>query len=102
MKQGLINRMKIEPFRITLDTGNHTRLHKMFPVTVHLFDINFNQVMAKVLHMNMLLARNKSTAQFQFNSIDTLFNRFELSWNNVTGLHLDSTISNIGARNSIK
>lgn len=75
MKQGLINRMKVERFNIMLDISNHTRLHKMFPVTVCLFDINFNRVMTKVVDMNMVVGTNKSTAQFEFNSTNT----FELS-----------------------
>lgn len=75
MKQGLINRMKVETFNIMLDISNHTRLHKMFPVTVGLFDINFNRTMTKVVDLNMLVGTNKSTAQFEFNSTNT----FELS-----------------------
>ena len=50
----------------------------------------------------MLVGRNASTAQFEFNSIDALFSKSELGWNIVTGLGLDNTDPNIGARNSIK
>ena len=76
-------------------------LHKMFPVTVRLFDIDFNRATTKVLQMNMLLGRNKSIAQFERNSTNTLFNIFELSWNNGTGLDLDNNNSNLDVRYSI-
>ena len=52
--------------------------------------------------MNMLVSRSASTTEFEFNSIHTLFKKFELSWNNATGLGLDNTNSNIYAKNSIK
>ena len=76
-------------------------LHKMFQVTVRLFDIDFNRATTKVLQMNMLLGRNKSIAQFERNSTNTLFNKFELSWNNGTGLDLDNNNSNLDVRYSI-
>ena len=37
-----------------LDGGNDTGLAKMFPVTVRVFDINFNRGMAKFLDMNVM------------------------------------------------
>ena len=74
----------------------------MFPVTVHIFDINFSHIMTKFLDMNMLLGPDASTAQFEFNSIDGLFERYGLDWELETGLGLDNTNSNIGVHNSIK
>ena len=65
-------------------------------------DINFSGVMTKFLGMDMLVERNALTAQFEFNSMDTLLNKFELRWNNVTGLGSGNTNSNIDASNSIK
>lgn len=102
MNEDVIKRMKIEPFSIMLDISNDTGFDKMFPVTLRLFDINFNGVMTKFLDMNMLVGRHASTKQLKFNSTGTLFNKFELIWNNVTDLGLSNTNSNIGARNSIK
>ena len=58
--------------------------------------------MAKFLDMNVLVCRNASTAALEFNSIDKLSTRFELSWKNVTGLGVDNTNSDIGAHNSLK
>ena len=52
--------------------------------------------------MNMLVVGNGLRTQFEFNSIDTLFKKYELSWNNVTGLCLDNPSSNIGSRNLIR
>ena len=71
MEQDLIKRMKVEPFNIILDACSNTGLEKTFSVTVHLFDINFNRVMTKFLEMNMLVGRNTSVAEFEFNNIDT-------------------------------
>ena len=51
MKQDLINRMKVEPFNTMLDACSNAGLYKTFPVTVHLFDINFNRVMNRFFDM---------------------------------------------------
>ena len=51
----------------------------MFPVTVHIFDTNFDHIMTKFLDMNVLVGGNASIAAFEFNSVDELFTRFELS-----------------------
>ena len=61
-----------------LDGSNDSRLYKMFPVTVRIFDINFGRTMIKFLDMNMLLGPNASTDQFKFNSNDGLFERYGL------------------------
>ena len=71
----------------------------MFPVTVRIFDTNFDRIMTKFLNMNMLVGCNASAAVFEFSSIDELVLRFELSWKNVTGSGVDNTNSNIGAHN---
>ena len=102
MKEELVSAMRTEPFSIMLDASNDTGLYKMFPVTVRIFDTNFDRMMMKFLDMNKLVGRNASTTAFEFNSIDELFTRFELSWKNVTGLGVDNTNSNIGAHNSLK
>ena len=61
MNEDVIKRMKTEPFSIMLDISNDTGFDKMFPVTLRLFDINFNGVMTKFLDMNMLVDRHAST-----------------------------------------
>ena len=79
MKEKFVSAMGTEPFSIMLDASNDTGLHKMFPVTIRIFDTNFDRIMTKFLDMNMLDGRNAPTAAFEFNSIDELFTRFELS-----------------------
>ena len=74
-----------------LDGSNDSGLYKMFPVTVRIFDNNFGRIMTKFLDMNMLLGPDASTARFEFNSIDGLFERYCLDWELVTRLGLDNT-----------
>ena len=102
LKQELVQHMQENPFSVMLDASNDTRLYKMFPVTVHMYDVKFTRTMTKFLDMNKLVGREASTAQFEFNSIDKLFQTFELSQNLVTGLGVDNTNSNTGTHNSIK
>ena len=102
MKNALVEDMKNNPFSIMINGSNDSKLHKMFPLTVHIFDINFGCIMTKFLDMNMLLDPDASTAQFEFNSIDGLFERYCLDWELITGLGLDNTNSNIDVHNSIK
>ena len=102
MKEEFVSAMRTEPFSIRLNASNDTGLHKMLPVMVCIFDTYFDHIMTKFLDMNMLVGRNASTNAFEFNSIDELFTRFELSWKNVTGLGVDNTNSNIGAHNLLK
>ena len=102
MKEELVSAMRTESFSTMLDASNDTGLCKMFPVTVRIFDTNFDHIIAKFLDMNMLVGRNASTTTFEFNSADKLFTRFKLSWKNVTELGEDNTNSNIGAYNSLK
>lgn len=45
MKEELISTMKTGPFSIMLDASNDTGLYKMFPVTVRIFDTNFDRIM---------------------------------------------------------
>ena len=78
MKEELVSAMTTEPLSIMFDASNDTGLYKMFPVTVRIFDTNFNHIMTKFLDMNMLVGRNASTVAFEFNSIDELFTRFKL------------------------
>ena len=49
MKKELIETMKIEPFGIMLDASNGTGLFKIFPVTVCIFNENFDRIMMNFL-----------------------------------------------------
>ena len=41
------------PYRLMLDGSNDTGLSKMFPITVRVFDVNFNKVMTKFFDMSL-------------------------------------------------
>ena len=45
-----------------LDGCNDTSLSKMFPITVWVFDVNFNRVMTKFFDMNLIDSTDASTA----------------------------------------
>ena len=64
--------------------GVTTGLQKMFPVTVRIFDVNFNHMMKKFFDMNFPEGRDAPTAASMFDSV---------SLNNMN--------VNIGKRNSI-
>ena len=84
-----------------LDGSNDTGLAKMLPVTVRVFNINFNRVMTKFLDMNELEGKDVSTAAAMFKSMNDLFSKFDLHWDYVTSIGVDNTNSNIGQHNSI-
>ena len=81
MKEKLVGNMKESPFSIILDASNDTGLYKIFPVTVCVFDINHRRVMPKLLDMNMLVGRTTSTAQFEFDNVDQVLEKYGLDWN---------------------
>ena len=62
LKQELVQHMQENPFSVMLDASNDTRLYKMFPVTVHMYDVKFTRTMTKFLDMNKLVGREASTA----------------------------------------
>ena len=84
-----------------LDSSNDTGLAKMFTVTVRVFDINFNCVMAKFFDMYAMEGKDVSTATAMFKSVDDLFSKFDLHWKCVTSIGVDNANSNIGRHNSI-
>ena len=45
----LKEKMAHSPFSIILDGSNDTGLGKMYPVTVHIFDVDFNRIMKSSL-----------------------------------------------------
>ena len=81
-----------------IDGSNDTGIAKMYPVTVRIYDVNFNRVMKKFLDMNLIEGSKSGTAATIFQHVDALFQKYEISWNSVTGLGVD----NIGACDSIK
>ena len=98
----MVDDMKKFPFSFMIDGSNDTGIAKMYPVTVLIFDVNSNRVMAKFLDMNLIEGSTSGTAATIFQHVDALFQKYEISWNSVTGLGVDNTNVNIGARDSIK
>ena len=73
----------------------------MLPVTVRVFNINFNCVMTKFLDMNVMKGKDVSTAAAMFKSVDDLFSKFDLNWEYITSIGVDNTNSNVGQHNLI-
>ena len=73
----------------------------MFPITVRVFDINFNRVMMKFLDMNVMQGKDVSTAAAMFKTMDDLFSKFYLHREYFTSIGVDNTSSNTGRHNSI-
>ena len=67
--------MTQSPFSIILDGSNDTGLQKMYPVTIHIFDVNFNRIMKKFFDMNFLEGTDAPTAASMFDSMNNLFER---------------------------
>ena len=74
----LISDLRVTPLSITLDGSNNTGLAKMFPITVRLFNINFNRVMTNFLDINVMEGKDMSTATATFKCVDDLFPKFDL------------------------
>ena len=101
-KAELVDDMKKFPFSFMIDGSNHTGIAKTYLLTVCIYDVNFNRVMTKFLDMNLIEGSTSGTAATIFQHVDALFQKYEISWNFVTGLGVDNTNVNIGARDSIK
>ena len=54
--------MKQWPYSLMLDGSNDNGIKKMFPVTVRIFDLNFNRIMTKFVDMNLIEGTDASTA----------------------------------------
>ena len=94
--------MTQSPFSIILDGSNDTGLQKMLPVTVRIFDVNFNHMMKKLFIMNFLEGKDAPTAANRFDSVNNLFERYNVQWDHCIGIGLDNTTANIGERNAVK
>ena len=97
----LISDLRSTLFSIMLDGSNDTGLANMFPITVRVFDINFNRVMTKFLDMKVMEGKDVSIAAVMFKSVDDLFSKFDLHWEYVTSIGVNNKNSNIGRHNSI-
>jgi hypothetical protein len=100
--EDLVTDMQNLPYSLMLDASNDNGLEKMFPVTVHIYDVNFGRVLTKFLDMNLLEGREASTADAMFQSVDELLDRNSIDWDHCVAIGLDNTNVNIGDHNSIK
>ena len=66
--------MKKFPFRFMIGGSNDTGIAKMYPVTVRIYDVNFNRVMTKFLDMNLIEGSTSGTAVTAINML-MLFSR---------------------------
>ena len=89
-----------QPDSLLLDTSNDKDIEKMFPITVRIYDINFNRIMKKFFDINNLTGRGASTSLF--NSVDVQLEYNDISWDYCTSIGVDNTNVNIGEQNSIK
>ena len=61
--------MQLQTFSIMVDASNDTGIEKMYPITVRIYDVNFNRIMTNFFDINMLQGRDPSAAESMFNSI---------------------------------
>ena len=102
LKKDLIKDMNSSSFSLFFDVSNDAGLEKMFPISVRIFNVTFNQIMTKFFDMNMLEGRDASTGEFMFTSIDQHLLENELSWDMVSAIGLDNANANIGEHNFVK
>ena len=70
--------MTQSPFSTILDGSNDTGLQKMYPVTVRIFDVNFNCIMKKFFDINFLEGTDAPSAASMFDSVTNLFERYNM------------------------
>ena len=76
-----------------MDGSNDTGLEKTLPITVRIFNVSFGKVITKFFYMNLLSGRDSGTAEVMFDSIDAQFTKHGVSWENVSGLGVESQFS---------
>ena len=97
----ITGKLKSPLLSIMLGGSNGTGIEEMFPVTVRVFDVNLNRIMAKFLDMNIMKGEDVSTTESMSKSVEDIFTKFGLKWDSVTATGVDNTNSNIGHRNSL-
>ena len=74
----------------------------MYPLTLHKFDANFNCIMTKFFDMKLLEGADASTASSLFDSVNSLFEQYDIFLSHCMGAGLDNKNANIGEESSIK
>ena len=67
----------------------------MFPMTVRIVDVNFNNIIPKFYNLNLMIAGEASRSSCE-QSIKNLFEKCNMKWEKVTGNGLDGKIFNTG------
>ena len=65
-KAELVDDMKKFPFSFTIDGSNDTGIAKMYPITVRIYDVNFNRVMTKFFDLILNEGSSSGTAETIF------------------------------------
>ena len=94
--------MQTQPFSVMLDASNDKGVEKTFPITVHIFNEYFDQIVTQFFDMNLLHGRDGSTAEVMFNSVVNQLEKHEIMWDYGAALGVDDTNVNIGDHDSIK
>ena len=74
LKDQLVNDMQNSPFSIMIDGSNDTGIAKMYPITVKIYDVEFNRVMTKFFDMNLIEGCCSGTAATIFGHVYPVFN----------------------------
>ena len=98
LQRNLITQMRESCYSICTDSSNDQNLGKMNPVTVRLFDINQHKVATKFLDVCL---SKVSTAVGIFTSINNVFQKYDIPWENCISLGVDNTSVNVGRDNSL-
>ena len=98
----LVERMKVQPFSLSVDGSNDSGLEKMNPVTIRLFDLAQNSIVTRFLDM---CTSTSGTAEGVFTVIDNKMKELLQStnpWALCTSVSVDNTSVNIGVRDFLK
>ena len=98
LQRNLITQMRESCYSICTDGSNDQNLEKMNPVTVRLFDINQHKVVTKFLDMCL---SKVSKAVGIFTSINNVFQKYDIPWENCVSLGVDNTSVNVDRHNSL-
>lgn len=96
----LVDGKKSGPYAIAIDGSSDTGTEKMNPLTVRIFDVNYNNTVT-TRFLDMCLS-SSSTAEDIFGKIETTLTKHSISFSSCVGIGLDNTSVNMGCNNAIK